>query len=323
MTDLTVREATRPAGRAQTVLGSDVPRKEDDRLLRGAGQFTDDVDPAHAAEMAVGRCPYPHARIVRIDASAAVALEGVLEVMTGVEVAQRSGPIGIMRPVPGAPAIPHFALAQEIATYEGQPVVSVVAISRHVAEDALELIEIEYEPLPHVSDVMSAMAPGAPVIHPGLLDSNLLVSNPQGRGDVAARVKEADVVVEGRFHVNRVTGLPMETRAVLAEWRAGAGALTVHTSTQSPHLIRTQLAESLRLDEADIRVVTLDVGGGFGLKLGTYPEDLLASLHAISLRRPVKFVKDRNEHFRATTHGRASPCTTTGSPPGRTAGSWP
>jgi carbon-monoxide dehydrogenase large subunit len=306
VTDLTVRETTRPAGRAQTVLGSDVPRKEDDRLLRGAGQFTDDVDPAHAAEMAVGRCPYPHARIVRIDASAAVALEGVLEVMTGVEVAQRSGPIGIMRPVPGAPAIPHFALAQEIATYEGQPVVSVVAISRHVAEDALELIEIEYEPLPHVSDVMSAMAPGAPVIHPGLLDSNLLVSNPQGRGDVAARVKEADVVVEGRFHVNRVTGLPMETRAVLAEWRAGAGALTVHTSTQSPHLIRTQLAESLRLDEADIRVVTLDVGGGFGLKLGTYPEDLLASLHAISLRRPVKFTEDRNEHFRATTHGRES-----------------
>ena len=143
--------------------------------------------------------------------------------------------------MPGAPPIPHFALAQEIATYEGQPVVSVAAISRHVAEDALELIEIDYEPLPHVSDVMSAMAPGAPVIHPGTLDSNLLVSNPQGRGDVAARVKEADVVVEGRFRVNRVTGLPMEARAVLAEWRAGAGALTVHTSTQSPHLIRTQL----------------------------------------------------------------------------------
>lgn len=306
MTDLSVREATRPAGRERTVLGTDLPRKEDDRLLRGAGQFTDDVDRAHAAEMAVGRCPYPHARIAGIDTSAALGLDGVLEVITGAEVAARSAPIGILRPVPGAPPIPHFALAQETATYEGQPVVSVAATSRHVAEDALELIEIDYEPLPHVCDVVSALAPGAPVIHPGSLESNLLVSNPQGSGDVAARVAEADVVVEGRFHINRVTGLPMETRAVLAEWRAGAGQLTVYTSTQAPHLIRKQLAESLRLDEGDIRVVTSDVGGGFGLKLGAYPEDLLACLHALSLRRPVKFVEDRNEHFRATTHGRES-----------------
>jgi carbon-monoxide dehydrogenase large subunit len=306
MTDLSVREATRPAGRERTVLGTDLPRKEDDRLLRGAGQFTDDVDRAHAVEMAVGRCPYPHARIAGIDTSAALGLDGVLEVITGAEVAARSAPIGILRPVPGAPPIPHFALAQETATYEGQPVVSVAATSRHVAEDALELIEIDYEPLPHVCDVGSALAPGAPVIHPGSLESNLLVSNPQGSGDVAARVAEADVVVEGRFHINRVTGLPMETRAVLAEWRAGAGQLTVYTSTQAPHLIRKQLAESLRLDEGDIRVVTSDVGGGFGLKLGAYPEDLLACLHALSLRRPVKFVEDRNEHFRATTHGRES-----------------
>jgi len=306
VTDVSVREVVAPAGREHAVLGVDFPRKEDDRLLRGAGQFTDDVDRARSAEMAVGRCPYPHARIAAIDVSAATALDGVLEILTGAEVAARTRQIAIMRPVPGAPAIPHFALALQTATYEGQPVVSVAATSRHIAEDALELIEIEYEPLPHVSDVLSALAPGAPVIHPGTLESNLLVSNPQGRGDAAARMAEADVVVEGRFHVNRVTGLPMETRAVLAEWRAGAGALTVHTSTQAPHMMRAQLADSLRLDEGDIRVVTLDVGGGFGLKLGAYPEDLLACLHAISLRRPVKFVEDRNEHFRATTHGRES-----------------
>ena len=306
MTDVNVREVAPPAERVMTVLGTDAPRKEDDRLLRGAGQFTDDVDRAHVAEMAVGRCPYPHARIARVDASAALRLEGVLQVITPAEVAARSGPIRIMRPVPGAPAIPHFALAQETATYEGQPVVSVAATSRHVAEDALELIEIDYEPLPHVCDVVSALAPGAPVIHPGTLESNLLVTNPQGRGDVAARTREADVVVEGRFLVNRVTGLPMETRAVLAEWQPGEGRLTVFTSTQAPHLIRKQLAETLHIDEGDIRVVAGDVGGGFGLKLGVYPEDVLASLHAMSLRRPVKFVEDRNEHFRATTHGRES-----------------
>jgi aerobic carbon-monoxide dehydrogenase large subunit len=306
VTDVTVREVVAPTEREHVVLGTDLPRKEDDRLLRGAGQFTDDVDRARSAEMAVGRCPYPHARIAAIDASAAAALDGVFEILTGAEVAARTGPIAILRPVPGAPPIPHFALAQQTATYEGQPVVSVAATSRHIAEDALELIEIEYEPLPHVSDVLSALAPGAPVIHHDTLESNLLVSNPQGRRDAAARMDEADVVVEGRFRVNRVTGLPMETRAVLAEWRSGAGALTVHTSTQAPHLMRTQLADSLRIDEGDIRVVTLDVGGGFGLKLGSYPGEVLACLHAISLRRPVKFVEDRSEHFRATTHGRES-----------------
>jgi carbon-monoxide dehydrogenase large subunit len=306
MTDVSVRDAAAPARHQAAVLGSGVPRKEDDRLLTGEGQFTDDVDRARTAEIAVGRSPYPHARIVRLDATAALQLTGVLQVITGADVAAATAPIGILRPVPGAPVIPHYALAERVATYEGQPVVSVAATSRHVAEDALDLIEIEYEPLPHVTDVIAALAPGAPVIHPDVLDSNLLVSNPQGSGDVAARMSEADVVVEGRFFINRVTGLPMETRAVLAEWRSAAGALTVHVSTQAPHLIRKQLAESLRIDESEIRVVASDVGGGFGLKLGIYPEDLLACLHARSLGRPVKFVEDRNEHFRATTHGRES-----------------
>ena len=306
MTDVETRATAPTVERTQPVLGTWVPRKEDDRLLRGAGQFTDDVDRPHAAEIAVGRSPYPHARIASINVSAALELDGVLQVITGAEVAARTGPIRILRPVPGAPAIPHYALAQETATYEGQPVVSVAATSRHVAEDALELIEIEYEPLPHVSDVISALAPDAPVLHPGSLESNLLVSNPEGAGDVEARLQEADVVVEGRFLINRVTGLPMETRAVLAEWRPGAPQLTVFTSTQTPHLVRKQLAESLRIDEGCVRVMASDVGGGFGVKLGIYPEDVLACLHAMSLRRPVKFVEDRNEHFRATTHGRES-----------------
>jgi aerobic carbon-monoxide dehydrogenase large subunit len=307
MTDVETWATTPTLERTQRVLGAGVPRKEDDRLLRGAGQFTDDVDRPRSVEMAVGRSPYPHARILNVDVSAALELDGVLQVITAAEVAARSGPIRILRPVPGAPAIPHYALAQETATYEGQPIVSVAATSRHVAEDALELIDIEYEPLPHVCDVISAMAPGAPVLQPGSLDSNLLVSNPQGSGDVEARMREAHVVVEGRFFVNRVTGLPMETRVVFAEWRPAApGELTVFTSTQVPHLIRKQLAESLRIDEGCVRVVASDVGGGFGLKLGIYPEDLLACLHAISLRRPVKFVEDRNEHFRATTHARES-----------------
>jgi carbon-monoxide dehydrogenase large subunit len=293
-----------PAGSG--VIGSAVLRKEDDRLLRGDGQFTDDVEPSHLLHMAVGRCPYPHARIVRVDTTRACALEGVKHVLVGADVRATTEPLTVLRPVPGAPQLPYYALAQDVATHEGQPVVSVVATSRHVAEDALELIDIDYEPLPHVVDVLAALEPDAPVLHPSVLESNLLAANSDGSGDPERRMREADIVVEGRFRINRVTALPMETRAVVAEWRPGARELTVHISSQVPHLIRKQLAESLRLTESDVRAVASDVGGGFGLKLGVFPEDVLACLHAMALRRPVKWVEDRAEHFRASTHARES-----------------
>ncbi|SFF92067.1 xanthine dehydrogenase family protein molybdopterin-binding subunit [Blastococcus tunisiensis] len=288
------------------VIGTSVTRKEDDRLLRGDGRFTDDVEPAHLLHMAVGRCPYPHARIVRVDASRAWELDGVKHVLVGADVRAATEPLTVLRPVPGAPALPYYALAQDVATHEGQPVVSVAATSRHVAEDALELIDVEYEPLPHVVDVLAALEPDAPVLHPSVLDSNLLAANSDGSGDPDRRMLEADVVVEGRFRINRVTALPMETRAIVAEWRPGARELTVHVSTQVPHLVRKQLAETLRLTESEIRAIASDVGGGFGLKLGVFPEDVLASLHAMALRRPVKWVEDRAEHFRASTHARES-----------------
>lgn len=295
------RATPRPGG-----IGDRAQRLEDDRLLRGDGRFTDDVEPARALHMAVGRCPFPHARIASIDASWAHEVEGVRQILVGSDVARLSEPITVLRPVPGAPTLPFHALAQEIAVFEGQPVVSVVATSRAVAEDALELIEIDYEPLDHVSDTLGALDPGAPVLHPREMESNLLVTNPQGAGEPDARLAEAEVVVRDAFSINRVTGLPMEPRAIVAQWRPGARELTVHHSTQVPHLVRKQLAESLRLLESEVRVITGDVGGGFGLKLGVYPEDVLACLHAIALRQPVKWVEDRMEHFRATTHARES-----------------
>jgi carbon-monoxide dehydrogenase large subunit len=287
-------------------VGDSVPRKEDDRLLRGDGRFTDDVEPARTLHMAVGRCPFPRARILGVDVSAALELEGVVQVFVGADVAERSLPISVLRPVPDAVDVPYPAMACDEAGFEGQPVVSVVATSRHVAEDAVELIDVDYDPLPHVSDVIDALAPGATVLHPDVMSSNLLATNPQGAGDPEGVLASADVVVEGRFRINRVTGLPMETRGVVAEWRPGARELTVHHSTQVPHLVRVQLAESLKLSESEVRVVTSDVGGGFGLKLGIYPEDVLACLHAMALRRPVKWIEDRVEHFRATTHARES-----------------
>src|SRR4051794_15654393 len=294
----TVERTSRRAG-----IGAAERRKEDDRLLRGDGRFTDDVAPAHALHMAVGRCPFPHARITSIDVSAAAALEGVRQVLVGADVVAATEPISVLRPVPGAASLPYWALAPEVCVYEGQPFVSVVAVSRHVAEDAVELVEVEWEPLPHVSGTLEALEPDAPVLHPQQLDSNLLVRNPQGT-ETAQALADADVVVEDRFHVNRVTGLPMEPRGIVAHWRPGARELTVHSSTQVPHLVRMQLAESLRLDESEVRVSASDVGGGFGLKLGVYPEDVLACLHSIQVRRPVKWIEDRLEHFRATTHAR-------------------
>lgn len=290
-----------PHGR---VMGTSVRRKEDPRLLRGDGQFTDDVEPARTVYMAVARCPYPHARIGAIDASAALKLAGVLQILTAEDIRESTGPLTVLRPVPGAPALPYRALADGVATHEGQPVVSIVATSRHIAEDALELIDIEYEPLPHVVDSVRALEPSAPVLHPGQLETNVLATQVDRRGEPEKRMSEAAHVVSGRFRINRVTALPMEPRAVLAQWRPGARMLTVHCSTQVPHLIRKQLAETLRLDESEIRAVASDVGGGFGQKLGVFPEDVLACVHAMALRRPVKWTEDRGEHFRGSTHAR-------------------
>ena len=287
-----------------SLIGASLPRKEDDRLLRGDGRFTDDVQLGHQLEMAVGRCPFPHAAIGGIDMAQARSLPGVRHILTGADVRAASKPLTVLRPVPGAPTLPYYALAVERALHEGQPVVSVVATSRAIAEDALELIDIDYEPLPHVTDTLGALADDAPVLHPETLSTNLLTANVDRAGEPEARMAAAEIVVEGRFRVNRVSALPLEPRGIVALWRPGARALEVHASTQTPHLIRQQLAECLPLDEGCIRVVAADVGGGFGLKLGLYPEDVLAALHAMALRRPVKWSEDRLEFFRASTHAR-------------------
>ena len=289
----------------KSFIGERRPRVEDERLVRGLGSYVDDVDPARLAHMALVRCPYPRARIVSIDASAARALPGVHEVLLPEDLLERIDPITILRPIPEAPAIMPRALPDGEALYEGQPVASVCAVSRYVAEDAAQLIEVEYEPLPFVVDVLEAVEDGAPLLHPGI-GTNVLVTNPRGDGEPERGFAEADVVVEDTFRINRVSGLPMETRAILADWTPGVKTLEVRASTQAPHLFRRQLAQSLRLPEADIRVICDDVGGAFGLKLGIFPEDLLACVHSIDLGRPVKWIEDRMEFFRGATQARES-----------------
>ncbi|MBB3064497.1 xanthine dehydrogenase family protein molybdopterin-binding subunit [Limibacillus halophilus] len=288
------------------IIGQSLPRKEDDRLLQGGGLFVDDAQFAHQIEMAIARCPFPHARILRINTAAAWQVPGVLEIFTGKEVAERSNPLTVLRPVPGAPALPYFALARDVALHEGQAVVSIAAETRAIAEDALDLLEIDYEPLPHVTDTAKCLDNDAPVLHPELLANNLMAENTDQIGEPDQKCGTAEVVARGRFYNSRVAPLSLETRGVAVYWRAGARMLDVRLSTQVPHLVRKQLAESLRLEESGIRVVASDVGGAYGMKLGAFPEDILASLHAISLGRPVKWIEDRMEYFRASTHGRES-----------------
>lgn len=291
---------------ADSLIGAPAPRKEDDRLLRGEGRFADDLHPFRSLHMAVGRCPFPRARITRIDITAARALPGVEDVLIGDDVRASSAPLTVLRPVPGAPDLPYYAIADALALYEGQPVVSVVATSRHVAEDALDLVDIDYEPMPHVTDTADALTSDAPVLHPDVVATNLLVTTESGAGDPTARRVAADVVVEDRMRVARVTPLPMEGRAIVVEWRPGTRLLTAAVSTQTPHLVRKQLAECLGLSESEVQVSASDVGGGFGQKLGIFPEELIASLHAMRTRKPVKWTEDRLEHFRTSTHGRES-----------------
>lgn len=296
--------AREDAAQVGKVVGTGVQRKEDDRLLRGAGQFTGDVQYRDGLEMAVLRCPFPHARVEIRDVSLATEVEGVYGVFVGADIVERTKPMTVLRPVPGAVDLGVYALASDRALFEGHPIASIVATSRAVAEDALDLIDIDYEPLESVSDVIEAMEPGAPVVHPDRLSTNLLATNDDGGEDVVKAFDGADLIVEGRFRIGRVSPLPIETRAVVANWSFGRQELEIHAATQTPHLLRRQLADILGTDESEVSVTAADVGGGFGQKLGAYPEDVLACLHSMDVGRPVKWVEDRVEHFRAATHGR-------------------
>lgn len=282
----------------ETWIGRAIPRLEDRRLLLGQGRFVDDEEPPGTLHIAFERCPFPHARVSAIDFSEVLSIDGVVAVMTGDEVVRRTNPLTVLRPISGIPAFPVYALATDVARWEGQPVCSIVATSRQVAEDALDVLWVEYEPLDSVTDAGAALEPTAPVIWPEL-GSNLAT-----RITMGAPRAEGPRRISGEFRMGRVTGLPMETRAVLAQWDTGRRTLEVRSSTQVPHLLRMQLALALDIDESMIEVTALDVGGGFGLKLGIYPEDIVAALHAIDLGRPVKWIEDRLEHFRATTHAR-------------------
>ncbi len=289
-------------------IGARVKRKEDPRLITGSSTYVDDLRPPRTAHMAVLRSIYAHARIVRVDLSAALAHPGVIAAYDGAAFRTLCGPL----PGREGEAIPGMSgfvpptiwpVAAERVRYVGEPVAIVVAADRYIARDALDRITVEYAPLPAVVDAEAALAPDAPQLYdeaPG----NVAFIWRHTHGDAAAAFAVAPVVVAQRMVNQRIAAVPMEPRAILAQPDPLNGGLIVTTSTQNPHGVRKQLAALTHLPETLIRVIAPEVGGGFGVKSGVYPEDAMIAVLALHLRRPIKWTETRGESLGTTQHGR-------------------
>ncbi|MFI6874511.1 xanthine dehydrogenase family protein molybdopterin-binding subunit [Streptomyces sp. NPDC050400] len=288
-------------------------RVEDERLLRGGGRYVDDIRLPGTLEVAFLRSPQAHARITRIDATAARALPGVRAVYTAAETdrlppvvneAELRVPEGLKQAIdPLVRRLPYPLLASGKVHFVGQPIAMVVAESRYLAEDAIELIEVDYAPLPVVIDPDEALAPGAPLIEESWGD-NLALRAEARVGDTDAAFAEAAVVIEEEFHAHRYVASPMETRAVQAAPGAYDGRMTVWSNTQTPHRVRDHIAEALDVPPLAVHVIAADVGGGFGQKGIIYVEDVLIPVAARDLGVPVLWREDRNENLVAASHAR-------------------
>jgi aerobic carbon-monoxide dehydrogenase large subunit len=278
--------------------GAPVQRNEDPRLLRGKGSFVDDIDLSEQLHAAVLRSTHARARILKIDASAARELPGVHLVLTASDLGE------ILEPSPLL--VPHHALTQprtqlplalDEVRYAGEAIAYVVADDRYIAEDALDLIDVEYEPLSVVHNLDVAASEDAPLVHAGV-PGNVAAHLVQTVGDPDAVFASASHVMRETLLMDRGAAMPMECRGVLARWDAFEGMLTCWISTQAPIPIRNGLAAIFHLPEHKVRVIAPDVGGGFGTKIMMfYPEEVLTPFAAIHLGRPVKWIEDRREHF--------------------------
>src|SRR5689334_13261892 len=256
------------------------------------------------AHVAFVRSPYAHARIRAIDRAAAQKAPGVIAVVTGAELAQVMTPwVGVLTHLKGIKSAPQHAIAVERACWQGEAVCAVVARSRAEAEDACELVTVDYEELTPVTDPETALEPATPVIH-ALLGDNLTFERKHEAGEVDTAFAQSDEVIETTFRFGRHTGVTNEPRAIVADWNAGDQRLTVYQGTQAPHMMQNLFAKHLGLAEHQVRVLTKDVGGSFGIKVHTYADEMATVALAKLLKRPVKFVADRIESFVTDIHAR-------------------
>jgi carbon-monoxide dehydrogenase large subunit len=290
--------------RPNSYIGRSVPRPNLARLMQGRGQFVSDVVLARMAHVAFVRSPYAHARIVAIETGQARQAAGVIAVLTGADLAKVCTPwVGVLSHLKGIKSAPQHAIALDRACWCGEAVAAVVAHTRAEAEDAVELVAVEYEELAAVTDPETALDPATPVIHPELGD-NLCFERKLDAGDVDTGFAEADAVVETTFLFGRHTGVCVEPRAIVADWNRGEERLTVYQGTQAPHMMQNIFARHLDLEERQVRVLTKDVGGSFGIKVHVYADEMATAALSKLLGRPVKFVADRLESFVTDIHAR-------------------
>jgi carbon-monoxide dehydrogenase large subunit len=290
--------------RPNSYIGRSVPRPNIARLAQGRGQYVSDIELPRMVHAAFVRSPHAHARITSIDASSAKVARGVVAVVTGPELAKVMSPwVGVLTHLKGIKSAPQYPIAVDRACWQGEAVCAVVARSRAQAEDACELVTVNYEVLAPVTDAETALESGTPVIHADLGD-NLTFERKHEAGAPDAGFGEADAIVEATFRFGRHTGVTNEARAIVADWNSGEQRLTVYQGTQAPHMMQNLFAKHLELDEHQVRVLTKDVGGSFGIKVHTYADEMATVALAKLLRRPVKFVADRLESFVTDIHAR-------------------
>ncbi len=286
------------------LLGERIKRKEDPRLIQGRGHYVDDLKLDGMLHMAFVRSMHAHARILSTNVSAARSLPGVVDVITGGDIKGLLGFVPCAAGMEGLKVPDHPCLADGKVCYVGEPIAAVVATSRYVARDARDLIEVDYEPLPAVPPPEKALEAGSPVIHEKLGDNLAFVAKLDS-GDWKSIEADASLkVVKARFINQRLAPVAMETRGVIASYSPGEDTLTVWSSTQIPHILKTQLAIMSGVDEARCRVITPEVGGAFGSKLNVYGEEALACFASRRAGKPVKWIEGRRENMLGTIHGR-------------------
>ena len=287
-------------------IGKPLKRREDHRLLTGAGAFVDDLTPPGCAHVALLRSPHAHARITHLEVEGARRTPGVLAVVTGKDVAHL-GPMPVNRMIPDMRVPPHPILAETKVFAVGVPVAAVVAESVYAAYDALDLIGVDYETLPALPEPEAALRPDAPLLFTGI-DGNRALTRTVREGDAADAFATAAHVVPLRVAQNRLSAVAMEPRSVLAAYDRLTGELTMWVSCQAPFRIRSEVARLLEMPESRVRVIAPDVGGGFGVKTGPYREDVLLAWLTREIGRPVKWVATRREDQVTTNQARGSVC---------------
>ncbi len=292
---------------AERYTGASIKRSEDPRILTGAGRYVDDIKLPGMLHAAFVRSPMAHARVLSVDASAAVALPGVVAVITGAELEAMTvpGPDALMALMGWAGPTPEFTLlATDTVRLVGDPVAVVVAESRYLAEDGCELVEIDYDDLPPVMDAAFALDPGSPPVFANLGDNIARTHSRHEFGEVSATFADADRVLDFHIDVHRHQNVPMEGRGCVASYDPDHGVMTMYAATQSVHVTRIAVAMRLGMEQDKVRVLAGDIGGSFGLKIGASREELAVAAASRTLGQPVKWVEDRGENLTASGQAR-------------------